>query len=80
MEDACARLAKRASIPAEEIVGWPILDNLHIVPRGASEVDTTSIIELGRALIELVSGDLPEPPDGKIWIYGAMKRDVGALL
>jgi hypothetical protein len=68
--DACARLAKRASIPAAEIVAWPILDDLHIFPRGASEVETTPVIELGRAIIELVLGELPEPPAGKIWIYG----------
>jgi hypothetical protein len=70
VEDACARLAKRVSIPAKEIVAWPILDDLHIFPRGVSEVETTPIIELGRAFIELVSGELPEPPTGKIWIYG----------
>lgn len=70
VEDACARLAKRESIPAEEIVAWPILDDLRIFPRGASEVDTAPVIELGRAFIDLVSGELPEPPDGKIWIYG----------
>jgi hypothetical protein len=69
-EDACARLAKRVSIPAEEIVASRLLDDLHIFPRGASEVETAPVIELGRAFIELVSGDLPEPPDGKIWIYG----------
>jgi hypothetical protein len=33
-------------------------------------VETAPVIELGRAFIELVSGELPEPPDGKIWIYG----------
>lgn len=70
MEGACVRLAKRASIPAEEIVAWPILDDLRIFPRGAAEVETTPVIELGRAFIELVSGELPEPPAGKIWIYG----------
>jgi hypothetical protein len=69
-EDACARLAKRVSIPAGEIVAWPILDDLRIFPRGALEVETAPVIELGRAFIELVSGELPEPPAGKIWIYG----------
>src|ERR1700686_3760499 len=37
-EVACARLAERASIPAREIVGWPILDDLRIFPRGATAV------------------------------------------
>jgi len=69
-EDACARLANRASILAEEIVAWPMLDDLRIFPRGAPEVDTAPVVELGRAFIALVSGELPEAPDGKIWIYG----------
>ena len=69
-EDASARLAKRASIPAEEIVGWHLLDDLRIFPRGATEVLTAPVVELGRAIIELVSGELPEAPDGKIWFYG----------
>ncbi len=69
-EDACARLAKRLSIPAEEIVAWPMLDNLRIFPRGAPEVDTAPVVELGCAFIALVSGELPEAPAGNVWIYG----------
>jgi hypothetical protein len=69
-EDASGRLAKRASIPAEEIVGWSILDDLRIFPRGATEVLTAPVVELGRAIIALVSGELPEAPDGMIWFYG----------
>jgi hypothetical protein len=34
------------------------------------EVHTAPIVELGRAIIELVSGELPEEPDGKFWFYG----------
>ena len=33
-------------------------------------METAPVIELGRAFIELVSGELPEPSAGKIWIYG----------
>jgi hypothetical protein len=69
-EDACSSLAKRVSIPAEEIVAWPILDDLRIFPRGATEVLTAQVVELGRAIIALVSGDLPEAPHGKTWFYG----------
>ena len=69
-EDASARLAKRASIPAGEIVGWRLLDDLRIFTRGATEVLTGPVVELGRAIIELVSGQLPEAPDGKFWFYG----------
>lgn len=50
-EDACASLATWASIPAEEIVAWPLLDDLRIHPRGATEVLTAPIVELGRAVV-----------------------------
>jgi hypothetical protein len=69
-EEACSRLATRESIPAEEIGNWDLGDNLHIFLRGATEVETAPVIELGRAIIALVSGQLPEPPEGKIWLYG----------
>jgi hypothetical protein len=69
-EEACERLANRESIPAEEIVAWPLLDDLRIFPRGAMEVSTGPVVELGRAVIGLVSGTLPEPPTGTAWFYG----------
>jgi hypothetical protein len=70
-DDACARLAMRESIPAEEIVSWPLLDDLRIYPRGAAEVLTAPVVELGRAIIALISGTLPETPTGSTdWLYG----------
>src|SRR5208282_5292365 len=69
-EDACARLAARESIPAEEIVRWHLLEDLRIFPRGATEVLTAPVVELGRAIIALLSGRLPEAPEGKHWFYG----------
>jgi hypothetical protein len=69
-EQACARLATRESIPAEEIVGWPVLEDLRIFPRGATEVLTAPVIELGHAIIALASGELPEAPKGDTWFYG----------
>ena len=70
-EEACAALAKRESIPAEEITSWPILEDVRIFTRGASEVYTAPVVELGRAIIALVSGELPEAPRGQMWLYGA---------
>lgn len=69
-EGACKKLATRESIPADEIVSWPLVDDLRVFPRGAKEVLTAPIIELGRAIIALVSGDLPRPPEGEAWFYG----------
>ncbi|MBZ5489312.1 MAG: hypothetical protein LAO76_00085 [Acidobacteriia bacterium] len=70
-EQACATLAERESISAEEIVSWRILEDLQLYTRGETEVSTGPVIELGRAIIALVSGHLPDAPEGKIWIYGA---------
>jgi hypothetical protein len=69
-EGACKKLATRESIPAEEIVSWPLVDDLRIFPRGAKEVLTAPVIELGRAIIALVSGELPQSPKGEAWFYG----------
>jgi hypothetical protein len=69
-ERACQKLALRESIPANEIASWPLVDDLCIFPRGAKEVLTAPVIELGRAIIALVSGDLPQSPDGEVWFYG----------
>jgi hypothetical protein len=68
---ACAKIGERTSIPAEEVVAWPLLDDLRIFPRGATEVLTAPVVELGRATIELISGTLPDPPTGSTaWLYG----------
>jgi hypothetical protein len=69
-EDACARLAARESIPAEEIAHWQLLEDVGIFPRGATEVLTAPVVELGRAIVALLSGRLPEAPEGKHWLYG----------
>ena len=68
--EACARLATRDSIPAEEIVGWRLLEGEHILPRGAKEVLTAPVAELGWAIIALLSGELPESPKRLAWFYG----------
>jgi len=70
-EEACAALATRDSIPAEEIVSWPFVDDLRIYPRGAKEVLTAPVVELGRAIIGLVCDELPEAPEGEAWIFGS---------
>ena len=69
-EAACKKLATRESIPAEEISSWPLTDELRIFPRSATEVLTAPIIELGHAIIALVSGNLPRPSKGEAWFYG----------
>ena len=69
-EQACAILASRESIPAQEIISWPILEDERIFPRGATEVLTAPVVELGQAMIALVCGQLTPAPKGQIWLYG----------
>jgi len=69
-EEACTALATRDSIPAKEITSWPFVDDLRIHPRGANEVFTAPVIELGRAIIALLCGELPEAPKGEAWLFG----------
>ncbi len=68
-EEACARLATRESIPAEEIAKWQFGDS-RIFPRGANEVRSAPVVELGRAIVALVKGELPSAPKGEAWFYG----------
>jgi hypothetical protein len=69
-EEACVAIEERVSIPAEEMLAWHVLDDEGIFPRGAKEVFTAPIVELGRAVIALISGTLPEAPRGKAWLFG----------
>jgi hypothetical protein len=64
-EAVCKKLEKRESIPAKEIASWPMTDKLRIFPRSTTEVVTAPIIELGRAIIALVSGNLPSSLKGR---------------
>jgi hypothetical protein len=69
-EEACAALATRDAIPRHEITSWHLVDDLRIDPRGATEVLTAPVIELGRAIIALLCDELPEAPKGEAWFYG----------
>jgi hypothetical protein len=69
-EQACAALEQRESIPAQEIVSWPLLEDYHVFPRGAEFVATAPVVELARAIIALVKGELVDAPKGQIWLYG----------
>jgi hypothetical protein len=69
-EGACKRIATRESIPAEEIASWPLVDDLRIFPRSKTQILTAPIVELGHAIIALVSGKLPRPSKGEAWFYG----------
>ncbi len=73
-EQACVEIGKRGWFPAEEMLGWQILDGEGVFPRGEG-VTAASVLELGQAIVALVRGDLPKPPSGKEWFYGPHGRD-----
>jgi hypothetical protein len=68
--EACEQLQRRESISSAEIEAWPMIDDLRIFTRGAKEVATAPVIELGRAVVSLLEGSLPRPPAGTWWCYG----------
>ncbi len=70
VDEACTRLEARETIPGLEVENWTFPDDLHLETRGESEVKTAPIVELGRAIIALVNGTLPESPLLTLWYYG----------
>ena len=70
-DGACKKLASREFIPGEEVANWRLVDDLRIgdfVP--GFKILTAPIVDLGYAIIALVSGELPRPPKGEAWAYG----------
>jgi hypothetical protein len=73
--ESCNLIGQRSAIPAAEMLAWRVLDDEGIFPRSTTEVPTAPIVELGKAIIRLISGDRPGPI-GKDWIYGWESRPV----
>src|SRR5258708_7104918 len=69
-EAACKKLATRESIPAEEIVSWPLADELRIFPPGAKEILTAPVIERGRAVWLVSSNAVNSDPLGVEYFHG----------
>ena len=67
---ACNRIAQRVSIPANENQSWEVLPGAHMRTRGQPEILTAPVVQLGRAIIALVDGTLPDPPADTRWFYG----------
>ena len=67
---ACEALSRQREISAQEMSSWPLLDGEGVFPRGLASVTTESAVRLGRAIIQLVDGSLPEPPRGTWWFFG----------
>jgi hypothetical protein len=67
--EACEALSLRQQIPAEEIESWEMVDGERCFARGLPAISTASAIRLGRAVIELVNGTLPQTGPGTWWFF-----------
>jgi hypothetical protein len=68
--EACELMQTRETISSAEIEAWPMIDDLRIFTRGAKEVSTAPVVELGRAVVCLLEGSLQTPPAGTWWCFG----------
>lgn len=66
---ACDALSAREELPAEEIESWQMVEDLRCFARGLPVVKTAAVVRLGRAVIQLVNGTLPEAPPGTWWLF-----------
>jgi hypothetical protein len=67
---ACALLSQRREISAEEMSSWSLLDGEGVFPRGYASITTESAMRLGRAIIQILDGSLPDAPRGTWWFFG----------
>ena len=65
IERACDLLSEREVLTPAEVAARGG------VPRGTEDVDVRHVIELGRAVAELVRGSLAPSPAGTEWLFGA---------
>ena len=70
IESACRELEKSALIPAEVAATWHIHDGRGVFFRGAAQIATAPVVLLGRAVGQLLEGELPVAPTGSWWLYG----------
>jgi hypothetical protein len=68
--EACVRIGRRESFAATEMEAWSVLEGRGVFARGASEVASGPIVELGEAIVALLEGELPSAPPGAAWLYG----------
>ncbi|MGB2568550.1 hypothetical protein ACPFP2_08895 [Micromonospora citrea] len=68
--EASRRLRERGPVTRDEATRWRVLGEDTVLWRGADDLDTTPVADLGQALIDLVHGDLPLAPPGTRWCFG----------
>jgi hypothetical protein len=70
LNQAAARLRGRNVITAADAATWQLTPGQTVIWRGATELPTQPIAELADAMITLVDGTLPKPPEHTWWLYG----------
>jgi hypothetical protein len=74
IDRSCLELEKRERISVHEEKAWEkawkMPDGIGMYWRGYSEFPTAPVVELGRAIRELLCGTLPPAPKGTWWFYG----------
>ena len=68
--EAARRLAEHGRITDEQAASWIVLDSEPIIWRGHDALDTTPIIAFANALVEIIRGTYPAPPNGLHWYFG----------
>ncbi|MGI9457501.1 MAG: hypothetical protein ACR2NU_13135 [Aeoliella sp.] len=71
-------LRKGGDIAAIDIASWPILEDFRIFPRGHDPVPVEPVARFGDAVVALVQGNLPEPPDRHWWFF-TLDEDVDTI-
>ena len=67
---AAKRLGGHGSITAQQAARWIVLDGDPVIWRGQDSVDTGPIVTFARAMIDIIRGVYPQPPEGRHWYFG----------
>jgi hypothetical protein len=67
---AAQRLAGRGGITAQQAARWIVLDSDPVIWRGQDSVDAGSIVTFASAMIDIIRGVYPQPPEGQHWYFG----------
>jgi hypothetical protein len=70
LNEAATRLRGLKTITAAEAATWQALPGRAVIWRGATELPTQPIAKLAEAIIALIDGTLPKPPEHTWWLYG----------